>query len=204
VSPETFEQFVQASCPLETNTLTTKRDRALLWVLFDTGITLSELCMLRLFDVDGTTGILSVRGKGGVIRRMTLGATCLSHLHAYLDQAHPAKKNALASRKTGHDPLFCSEQDHALTKSSLTSLMNRLRARAGTSETAITPQLLRHSFALRYLQAGGDPQGLREVMGYLGMAPVRQYLHWHSQWLHEQGSKGPTKGDGEVPPEPPC
>jgi site-specific recombinase XerD len=45
---------------------------------------------------------------------------------------------------------------------------------------------LRHSFALRYLQAGGNPQGLRELMGYEGMAPVRQYLHWYDQLLHRQ------------------
>src|SRR5207245_497475 len=124
----------------------------------DTGITLSEICVLRRADVDRTTGILSVRGKGGMIRQTTLGAPCLSHLLAYLDQASPAKTNHMASRKTGNDPLFFSEQDRALTKSSLSSLLNRLRTRAGTSVTAISPQILRHSFALRYLQAGGDPQ----------------------------------------------
>jgi len=190
VPPETFEQFVHASCSSETNAFTAKRDRALLWVLFETGITLCEVCALRLADVDRTTGILSVRGKGGKIRRMTLGSTCLSHLLSYLDQAHPAKKNAMARRKTGDDPLFFSEQDHALTKSSLTSLVSRLRKRAGVSETAITPQILRHSFALRYLQAGGDPQGLQELLGYEGLAPIRQYLRWHNQLLHDQMQKG--------------
>jgi integrase/recombinase XerD len=117
---------------------------------------------------------------------MTLGSTCLSHLLSYLDQAHPAKKNALARRKTGNDPLFFSEQDHALSKSSLTSLVSRLRKRAGSSPTAITPQILRHSFAFRYLQAGGDPQGLQELLGYEGMAPVRPYLHWQHQLFHNQ------------------
>ena len=190
VSPETFEQFVQASCPLESKALTIKRDRALLWVLFDTGITLSEACALHLTDVDPMMGILFVRGKGGKVRRIPIGSTCLSHLLSYLAQAYPGKKNALSRRKKGDDPLFVSERGDGLTKSSLTSLMSRLRTRAGGSETVMTPQNLRHSFALRYLRAGGDPQSLQALMGYEGMAPIRQYLRWHDQWLHDQMQRG--------------
>ncbi len=193
VSPETFEQLVQASSPSETKAPTAKsmaaRDRALLWVLFDTGITISEMCALRLLDVDRKTGILNVRGKGGNVRQMTLGSTCLSHLFSYLDQVHPAKRDHVARRKAGDDPLFFSEQDHALTKSGVTSLLSRLRKRAGSSDIAITPQILRHSFALRYLQAGGKPQGLQELLGYEGMAPVRQYLRWQNQLFHDQTQK---------------
>jgi site-specific recombinase XerD len=162
------------------------------FVLFEMGITLCEVCALRLADVDPTTGMLSVRGKGGKIRRMSLGSTCLSHLRSYLDQAHPANKNAMARRKTGDDPLFVSEQDHALTKSSLTSLVSRLRTRAGSSEIAITPQLLRHSFVLRYLQAGGDPRGLQELLGYEGMAQIKLYLRWQSQLLHNRAEQSST------------
>jgi site-specific recombinase XerD len=61
----------------------------------------------------------------------------------------------------------------------------RLRKRVGISDSAINPQILRHNFALRYLQAGGNPQGLQELMGYEGMAPVRQYLRWYNQMFHD-------------------
>jgi site-specific recombinase XerD len=73
-----------------------------------------------------------------------------------------------------------------LTKNSLTLLFHRLRKRAGMPETAITPQILRHSFALRYLQAGGDPRVLQELLGYAGMAQVRQYLRWHDEFVHKR------------------
>jgi site-specific recombinase XerD len=66
----------------------------------------------------------------------------------------------------------------------------RLHTRAGFSEEAITPQILRHSFALRYLQAGGNAHGLQELMGYEGMAPIRQYLRWYTRLLHEQIQDG--------------
>ena len=66
----------------------------------------------------------------------------------------------------------------------------RFRQQVGISEEALTPQILRHSFAFRYLQAGGNPHGLQELMGYEGLAPIRQYLRWYDQWLHEQMQKG--------------
>ena len=62
----------------------------------------------------------------------------------------------------------------------------RFRTRAGISDTTVSPQMLRHSFALRYLQAGGNPRGLQALLGYEGMAPVRQYLRWQDQLFHNQ------------------
>jgi len=62
----------------------------------------------------------------------------------------------------------------------------RLRTRVGISDITMSPQMLRHSFALRYLQAGGNPRGLQELLGYEGMAPVRQYLRWQNQLFHHQ------------------
>jgi site-specific recombinase XerD len=77
-----------------------------------------------------------------------------------------------------------------LTKNSLTLLFHRLRKRVEMAEATITPKILRHSFALRYLQAGGDPRGLQELLGYKSMAQVRQYLRWHEQLLSSQTPKG--------------
>jgi len=64
-------------------------------------------------------------------------------------------------------------------------LFVRLKKRAGIINKQISPQILRHSFALRYLQAGGSPRHLQEVLGYEGMAQVKQYLRWYDQLLHE-------------------
>lgn len=162
------------------------RDQALLWVLFDTGITVSEACTLHIADLDHQTGLLRVRGKGGKERQMPLGATCLSHLRAYLKQMDSMTRRGLARKHAGGDPLFGSEMKQPLTRNGLTMVFVRFRKRAGISDTIISPQVLRHSFALRYLQAGGNPRRLQELLGYEGMAPVRQYLRWHEQVLLEQ------------------
>jgi site-specific recombinase XerD len=190
VSPATFDQVMRAGFSRKTKAPGAKsmaaRDQALLWMLFETGITVSELCALRVADLNRQTGLLRVRGKGGKERQMPLGATCLSHLRAYLKQMEPTTRKGLARRKAGGDPLFGSEGKQPLTRNSVTMVFVRFRKRAGISETAISPQTFRHSFALRYLQAGGDPHSLQELLGYEGMAPVRQCLRWYDQLLHEQ------------------
>jgi site-specific recombinase XerD len=194
VSSATFEQLVRAGFSHRTKVPRAKRlatrDQALIWVLFDTGITVSEACALRVADLDPQTGLLRVRGKGGKERQMALGSTCLSHLRAYLRQMDQTTRSGLASRHAGGDPLFGSQGKQPLTKNGVTMVFARFRKRAGISETTITPQILRHSFALRYLQVGGNPGGLQELLGYEGMAPVRQYLRWYDQLLHDQMQKG--------------
>jgi len=146
----------------------------------------SEVCALRVADLDHQTGLLRVRGKGGKERLMSLGFTCRSHLRSYLKQMNPTTQSELARRKAGGDPLFGSKGKQPLTTNGVTTVFARFRKRAGISDATISPQILRHSFALRYLQAGGNPRGLQELLGYEGMAPVRQYLRWYDQLFHEQ------------------
>ena len=187
VQPETFEQLVQAAFPQDAGPKVKKmavRDQAILWVLFDTGITVSEVCALRLSDLDRKTGTLHVRGKRGNERQIVLEASCLKHLLSLLDQSRAKKGKPVVGKGAGDDPLFCTQCQRPLTENSLTLLFRRLRKQAGMSDIPISPQIFRHSFALRYLQAGGDPHGLQELLGYEGIAPVKQYLRWHDQLVH--------------------
>jgi len=125
---------------------------------------------------------------------MALGSACLSHVCAYLRHMDQATRSGMVSRQAGGDPLFGSQGKQPLTKNGVTMVFAWFRKRAGIGETPITPQILRHSFALRYLQAGGNPQGLQELLGYEGMAPVRQYLRWSNQVLHNEMQKGTEEG----------
>ena len=183
VSPSAFEQFVQASVPPAAPGSQVRRqaarDRALLWLLFDTGITAAEICSLRVGDLDQDTGLLYVRGKDGKARQIALGLTCLEYLFAQLSQSHAMSVNSEA-------PLFCSESGLPLTQNCLTLLFVRLRPRAGNSKMPITPWSLRHSFALRYLQAGGNPRGLQELLGYAGSTQITLYLRWHDQLVRDR------------------
>jgi site-specific recombinase XerD len=190
VSPATFDQAMRAGFPRKVKEpgamRMATRDKALLWVLFETGMTVSEVCALRVADLDQQAGLLRVRGKGGQGRLMPLGVPCLSHLRAYLKQMEPTTRSGLARRRAGGDPLFGSREKEPLTRNGVTMVFGRFRTRAGLINTPMSPQILRHSFALRYLQAGGNPRGLQALMGYEGMAPVRQYLRWQNQLFHNQ------------------
>ncbi|MBO0780211.1 MAG: tyrosine-type recombinase/integrase, partial [Ktedonobacteraceae bacterium] len=202
ISPATFDQimrtgFSQKARARETKRLAT-RDQALLWVLFDTGITVAELCALRIADLDWQTGWLRVRRKGGKERQMPLGSTCLSHLRVYLKQMDPTTRRGLARRHAGGDPLFASQGKQSLTTNDVSMVFARFRKRARISDTVFSPQVLRHSFALRYLRAGGNPWELQELLGYEGMAPVRQYLRWYNQLLHEQTQPEREERGGSV------
>jgi site-specific recombinase XerD len=105
----------------------------------------------------------------------------------------PTTQSELARRKTGGDPLFGSREKQPLTANGVTMVFARFRKRVGISNATISPQIFRHGFALRYLQAGGNPRGLQELLGYEGMAPVRQYLRWYEQLFHKQ-----TQQESEV------
>ncbi len=153
VSSATFDLVMRAGFPRKGKATaagrTALRDQAFLWVLFETGITVSELGALRLADLEQHTGVLRVRGKGGKERQISLGATCQSHLRAYLKQLEPTTKRGLARRQAGGDPLFSSKGRQPLTRNGVTMVFARFRTRAEISDTTMSQEMLRRSFALR-------------------------------------------------------
>ena len=183
---EEWEHLLLACHPLkETGVLADRaaaRNRAILWVLFDTGMRASEVCGLRLGDVDREQGILLVRGKGSKARWLMLGHEGLRHLLAYLDD-YRLGAAACGERAGGSsDHLFLSETGRPLTKSGIALLFDRLRKRAGITRKGVGPSLLRESFAVRYLQAGGDLGTLWELLGQKESASFK-----HSLRLSDEG-----------------
>jgi site-specific recombinase XerD len=167
LSQEEWEDLLRAcQPPKKTNKrteLAAARNRALLWVLFETGMQASEVCRLRVVDVDREQGVLVVRGRGAKERRLTLGQQALGHLLVYLDDYR------LSSAAGGNEEaFFLSQAGHPLTKNRVNLLFARLRERAGITRKGVTAALLRESFAVRYLQAGGDLDILQELLGQQG------------------------------------
>ena len=164
LSLEEWESLLRAcQPPKKTNKRTEQaaaRNRALLWVLFDTGMQASEVCRLRVGDVDREQGRLVVWGRGAKERRLTLGQQALGHLLAYLDDYR------LSGAAGGNEEvLFLSQTGHPLTKNGVNLLFARLRERAGITRKGVTAALLRKSFTVRYLRAGGDLDTLQELLG---------------------------------------
>ena len=189
VKPEAFVHLLRA-CQLPgepggQNAGMTARNRAILWLLLDTGLQVSELCRLRLSDVDRAGGTVTVRGRRGRPRTFPLSADGQRAVGAYLDQARltPAWEPAVPEAR---DRLLLTERRHPLTRNSLTLLFKRLSQRAGFTKTPICPSMLRDTYAIRFLQAGGGLAALREQLGVAGLASVKRYQHFCEQRKEER------------------
>jgi site-specific recombinase XerD len=179
VDPKVFEQFLDACGPSgELADHSTARNRALLWLFLETGVSVSEVCALRVRDVDRGQGHLIIQGKGAKARRVTLGEQGSPHLQFYLD----AYRLKAVGGLVGSEPLFLSERHQQLVPNTITLLLVRLHRRAGITEQQISPTILRETCAVRYLQAGGSPSQLRKVLGLDARTPITRY-----QKLSEQG-----------------
>lgn len=159
----------------------TARNRALLWMLFETGMRATEVCALRLEDVDCEQGIVRVRGKGTAVRRLTLGQEGLYHLLVYLERYRP--RAAVCEARTEEDALFLSEAGGPLTKSGIALIFGRIRRRAGIRRKAVSPVQLRENFAMRYLRTGGDLDTLGELLGQKESALFQHYVQMSEEGM---------------------
>ena len=193
IEAEEFERLLLACTPTnESGPIADRagaRNRAILWVFYDTGIRVSELCGLRLRDFDRKRGILTVTGKGSKERRVALGQNCLRHLLYYLDRHRPDAEELAEWGSVGEDHLFLSETRTPLTKNGVTLLFARLRKRAGITNKRISPHIFRHSFAIRYLVLGNDPFSLQELLGHEDMTTVKNYMHMNDETIQSQKRK---------------
>jgi len=193
IEPEEFEKLLLACTPPgEVGPLADRaaaRNRAILWVLYDTGIRLSELLGLRLSDFDRKHGMLTVTGKGSKERRVALGNNCLRNLLYYLDRHRPDEEELAEWGNAKEDHLFLSETRLPLTKNGLTMLFHRLKKRAGITDKRVSPHIFRHSFAIRYLVLGNDPFSLQELLGHEDMTTVKNYMHMNDETIQEQKRK---------------
>ncbi len=165
------------------------RNRAILWLLYDTGIRVSELINLRVGDFDRKHGVVTVLGKGAKERRVALGQNCLRNLSYYLDKHRPDAAELAEWGSVGEDHLFLSETRQPLTKNGMEMLFKRLKARAGITGKRISPHILRHTFAMNYLIKSNDPFSLQELLGHEDLATVLNYLHMNDTVLQDQKRK---------------
>ena len=190
---EEFEKLLWACAPPnEKSPLAERaavRNRAILWVLYDTGLRVSELCGLRLENVDRKQGVLTVWGKGAKERRIAMGQNCQRNLFFYLDYHRPDEDELAEWGSAGEDHLFLSETRLPLTKNGMTLLFNRLKKRAGIIGKRVSPHILRHTFAIRYLVNGGDPFSLQELLGHEDMATVKMYMRMNDETIQDQKRK---------------
>lgn len=144
------------------------RDRAMLELLYASGLRVSEIVGLPLDAVDREAGILRVRGKGGRERLVPFGKSAARWLARYLESARPG----LDRRRSPN--LFLSTRGAAMTRQRFWQLIEGYGRRAGI-RTRLTPHRLRHSFATHLLEHGADLRALQMMLGHADIATTQVY-----------------------------
>jgi integrase/recombinase XerD len=166
------------------------RNRAILWVLWDTGIRVSELCDLRLSNFDRRQGTMIVFGKGRKERRLALGRNALRNLLYYLDRWRQDAEELGEIGNPNEDHIFLSEGGRALTIHGIEMLFKRLRSRAGLmTGKRISAHIFRHTFAVRYLMLGGDIFSLQALLGHEDISTIKNYMHLNDVNVQDQKRK---------------
>jgi integrase/recombinase XerC len=141
------------------------RDRALLELLYASGLRVAEGCGLDLDDLDEARRTVRVLGKGDRERVVPVGEVALQALDAYL---------SMRGRQRG--PLFLNARGGRLTPRSAHRIVKRLARRAGLSQR-VTPHTLRHSFATHLLGEGADLRLIQELLGHRRLSTTQRYTH---------------------------
>jgi len=146
------------------------RDAAMIHLMYASGLRVSELCSLKLADLDTQRGVVNCYGKGGKRRLVPVGEVALAHLKTYLEGAR-----SLHARPDTR-VLFVSPRGGALTRQGFWKLLKRYAAAAGVT-ASLSPHKLRHSFATHLLHGGADLRAVQAMLGHADLGTTEIYTH---------------------------
>jgi integrase/recombinase XerD len=168
LSPSEAERLVEAAAGTSPRDL---RDRALVELLYGSGLRVSEAVGLDRAAVDLENRIVRCIGKGGKERLVPVGRSAVEALRRYLSRGRP-----YLDRR--HRPeLFLNAQGGPLTRAGAFLILRRLAEKAGLEPERVHPHLLRHSFATHLLEGGADLRSVQEMLGHADLATTELYTH---------------------------
>ncbi|HEY2713070.1 MAG TPA: site-specific tyrosine recombinase XerD [Chthoniobacterales bacterium] len=153
------------------------RDRAMLELLYASGLRISELAGAKLENLDLKSGVVRVTGKGNKTRIVPVGRKACAALAAYLDEQRPR----LVKRRSGSE-IFLSARGGRLTTVRIWQIVKAVARRSGL-EANVYPHLLRHSFATHLLGNGADLRIIQEMLGHADISTTQVYTHVDQQRL---------------------
>jgi integrase/recombinase XerD len=150
-----------------------QRDRAILEVLYATGVRISELVGLDLGDIDLDDGVARVLGKGDKERVVPMGRAARSELRTYCADGRLALRSPRAPRRDA-DAVFLNARGGRLTRQGCWQLVRRAGERVGLGER-LSPHILRHSCATHMLDHGADIRVVQELLGHASVSTTQVY-----------------------------
>lgn len=178
----------------DTSSLSGMRDRAILELLFSTGMRVSELASLNIDDINFERGEIAVLGKGKKLRVVFLSESAIKSLNQYLgergycsnlkDENYRENFSVDKSTSKNNAPLFLSNKGTRLTVRSIERIVKKYSIRAGLTKK-VSPHTLRHSFATDLLISGADIRSVQSLLGHASITTTQVYTHVTDQHLRE-------------------
>ena len=146
------------------------RNKAMLELIYGTGLRVSELVNLTLNNIDFTNCIIRIIGKGNKERIIPLGEYSMYYLNLYMDVRHSLLK------KNIRDALFLNNHGKKITRQGFFKILKALLKEKGLDPN-VSPHTLRHSFATHLLSSGADLRSIQEMLGHSDISTTRIYTH---------------------------
>lgn len=156
------------------------RARALLEVLYSSGLRVSELTDLRLSNIYADQGFIKVLGKGNKERLVPIGREALKHLNFYLSGV----RGHLDIKAGAEDIVFLNARGSQLSRITVFTTIKKLAERAGL-RLSISPHTFRHSFATHLIEGGADLRAVQEMLGHASITTTEIYTHLDRDYLRQ-------------------
>ena len=156
------------------------RDRAILEVLYSSGLRVSELTGLRLTNCYFTEGFIRVLGKGDKVRLVPIGQDAMHYTRIYVDHV----RNTLPVQKGDEDTIFLNRRGSQLSRITVFTTIKKLAAEVGIKKT-ISPHTFRHSFATHLIEGGADLRAVQQMLGHQSITTTEIYTHLDRDYLHQ-------------------
>jgi integrase/recombinase XerD len=163
-----IDRLIEAPDP---STPTGARNRAMVELLYASGLRVSELCELQLSDFNEEMGVVRVVGKGNKQRLVPVGQEAIAAIAEYQREARGQLLQRRASKY-----LFVTSRGTRLTRQGFWKLLGRYGAKAGLHRR-LTPHVLRHSFATHLLEGGADLRSVQTMLGHADISTTQIYTH---------------------------
>ena len=146
------------------------RDKAMLELMYGTGLRVSELVSLTVYDVDFYNAFLRIKGKGSKERIVPINNASLKYLKLYLD------RRCLLLKKKTSDELFLNARGEGISRQGFFKNLKKILAKKGMP-TNISPHSLRHSFATHLIENGADLRSVQTMLGHSDITTTKIYTH---------------------------